>query len=319
MVANYTKIQDTILQNIISNRKPAILSKKLGFKFNKVSRWLNHQKKLKWEEFVDLCYVTKVPIEGVLENSFGITVRSKNECKNAFVKILLSQHNKRKTVSKALNRSRPTIYRITKHKSQPDFASVLALMDMKPGLLEKFTTEIMKKENLSQVTSPFSIPWFGVVSSAMAQKEHLALPSFSATWIAKKVKLTVPQVELAISVMLKNELIKWDGRHYQPTLPRTLALNHNRNKSDFNKTFCFWSQKSLTSNQFHEKGEPSDETSKYFFRTFMTTPDNVEKINQWVSELEERIHNLLTSTEGDKTAIRCLLISHFNVSETELL
>jgi hypothetical protein len=46
----------------------------------------------------------------------------------------------------------------------------------------------------------------------------------------------------------------------------------------------------------------------------MATKENVEQINGLISELEEKIHNLITTTEGEKTEIRCFLMSHFDVT-----
>ena len=73
----------------------------------------------------------------------------------------------------------------------------------------------------------------------MAQKEHLKLASYSVEWIAKKVNLTVLQVQQAVQVMVENEMIVMDGRHYKPTMPRTLAVNHKRSRAEFVNTFKY--------------------------------------------------------------------------------
>jgi hypothetical protein len=322
MNASYFKLQDELLKVLIGEKDSSILSRRLGFSFNQVARWKNHSKKLKWNEFIDICRAVKFPIENVLEDVFGISIRTKSDCNKAFVKILLSQIVQKSDVGKALDKSRPTIYRLKKMKTYPDFVLILALIDLKPKRLVKFIETIKSRkldnEKLS-LASPFTIPWFGVVSSAMAQKKHLSLPAYSAEWIANKVKLTVAQVEKAVEIMQANELISLDGRHFKPTMPRTMALNHKRSRADFLNTFKFWSQKSITALEDHRINETSSQQFAGVFRTFMATRGNVEQINELIAELEEKIHNIITTTTEEKTEIRCFVFSHFDVEHTDVI
>jgi DNA-binding XRE family transcriptional regulator len=314
----YIKIQDELLVFLMANRDSSIISRKLGYKFNQVSRWQNHSKKLKWPEFIQFCRTVKIPIESVLEEVFGFSIKTKTDCNKTFLKILLSQKSKKQSVRTALHQSRATFYRLEKQKTNPDFILVLALIDLVPKRLNLFIETIKQHQNTlatkNKKNSPLSIPWLGVVSAAMAQKEHLSRASYSAEWIAKKVNLTVPQVQQAVQVMVENELIVWDGKHYGPTSPRTLVYNHKRSRTDFVNTFKFWTEKSLSSVENQNLKSFRSEKFAAVFRTFMATKENVEQINGLISELEEKIHNLITTTEGEKTEIRCFLMSHFDVT-----
>ena len=142
MEKNYIRIQDELLSLLIADRKSSILSKKLGYKFNQVSRWINHSKKLKWPEFIQICFAVKLPIESVLEDVFGISIKNKSDCNKTFLKILLSQKSSKKSVQATLTKSRATFYRLEKQKTYPDFALVLALIDLLPGRLNYFIDKI---------------------------------------------------------------------------------------------------------------------------------------------------------------------------------
>jgi hypothetical protein len=313
----YQKIQDKVLQILINKKNTIIVSQKLGYKFNQVNRWLNHSKVLKWDEFIELCKVVKFPIETTLEDTFGISIRNTEECKKAFIKILLSEPRENKSLGKVLHKSRPSLYRLRKSKTTPAFTDVLALIDIKPKRLAAFVGQFSIGLNSVVQRSPFTVPWFGVVSSAMAQKEHLSLPEYSMEWIARRVNLSISQVKLAIEVMKENDLIELNGKHYQPTRSRTIAINHVRNQSDFLNTLKFWLQKSLAALEFHKKTNSADDRFQAVFRTFMTSPETVKKINELIAETEEKIHNLISSSEGEKSEIRCLVVSHFDVADTE--
>lgn len=322
MKALHIKVQDEILKTVIGERSSAILSRKMGYTFNQVARWSDHSKKLKWNEFVDICRAVKFPLENVLEDVFGISIRTKADCNKAFIKILLSQTGQKSTVRNTIEKSRPTLYRYEKQNSYPDLVGILALIDLKPKLLNKFVETIKMQKSPSEKRkglSPFSLPWLGAVSAAMAQKEHLSLPAHSPEWIADKVKLTIAQVESAVKVMQDNELIARDGSHFKPTMPRTLALNHKRSREDFLNTIKFWSQKAITAIEDQKKNNTTADQYAGVFRTFMATKENVEQINGLIAELEEKIHNIITTTEGEKSEIRCFVFSHFDVGRTDIV
>jgi hypothetical protein len=314
----YLRIQDELLILMIKNRDGSILSRKLGYKFNQVSRWMNHAKKLKWTEFIQICHAINLPLERTLEEVFGFSIKTKSDLHKTFLKILMSHKIKKKSAQDSLHKSRATFYRLEKQKTDPDFILILALIDLAPKRLNLFIQTL--KLTLSNINldnrpqSPLSLPWLGAVSAAMAQKEHLSLNTYSPEWIAKKVNLTVPQVQQAVQVMVENEMIVWHGRHYGPTTPRTLVYNHKRSRSDFVNTFKFWSEKSLSCAESENLKSFQSDKFAAVFRTFRATKENVEQINGLISELEEKIHNLITTTEGEKTEIRCFLMSHFDVT-----
>lgn len=319
MKTEYQIVQDNILSSLIQNRDTAILSRKMSYKFNQVSRWLNHSKKLKWDEFIKICKTVEFPIANSLEDTFGISIANEVDCKKAFVKILLAQSEPKGTLRRALKKSQPSYYRMKTNQSTPTFLDVLALIDLKPQRLSAFTQSIVDRNIKTKARSPFTVPWFGIVSSAMAQKEHLSRPEFSPEWIAQRVNLTTAQVKTAVAVMVENELIEWNGKHYQPTRPRTIALNHQRSQKDFISTLQFLTQKSLSA--IENQTQKNSNTEKYsaIFRTFMTTPDTIPKINALMNEFEEKLHNLISGAEGDKSEIRCIMMQNFELSETSPL
>lgn len=322
MQEKYKKIQTDVLKQIIGSRDPVIVSRKLGYKFNQVSRWLNFSKKLKWNEFVDLCFATQFHIEPLMEDVFGISIRTKNECKRAFIKILLSQVEMKKTIGKSLRKSAATLYRLQKMKTYPDFESVLALMDLKQNRLRQFHDSILKQTKVQptkKYKSPISIPWFSVVSAAMAQKEHLAKPTYSPEWIANRVQLSAAQVEQAVQSMAEHELIQWNGQHYEPTQPRTIAINQQRSRAEFLDLMEFWSKKAISAIDSERKKRAPSEDFKGVIRTYRTNKQTAEKIDLMIADFEEKVHNLVSSTEGDRDEIRCFVFSHFEVRQTKIV
>ena len=91
---------------VLQNKDPKIISRKLGYQFNQVDRWVSQKKKLKWDEFIDLCHNTDFSIDDILENLFGTSIRSKQDSKIKFIKLLLEQSGDGKAVQGALQKSR---------------------------------------------------------------------------------------------------------------------------------------------------------------------------------------------------------------------
>lgn len=307
-------IQDEILKHLLEGKNTVVLSRKLGYKFNQIQRWLNHTKKLRWSEFVDLCSYLKIDLGNILEQLLGVSVLSKAESKKIFVKILLAEEAGSKIQNKRSTKSRSSIYRRRQALVEPTFLEVLEAFDKKSGRLSRFVKEIKKINQVSsekKVRSPFSVPWFGVVSAALAHTEHLALPEYSKTWISEKVGLSGKQVQEAIDIMIENEMIRWNGKHFEPTQARTIVVNHQRSQEDFDRSLKFWLSRSLE--MIDQKNHMPDGFSAVF-RTFRSNQKNIEQINVWIKELEEKIHNLLAESPEPKNEIRCFVWSHFAVN-----
>ncbi len=314
----YQKIQDEILNHLLRGKNTIVLSRKLGYNYNQIQRWLDHSKKLRWSEFVDLCEYLKIDLGHILEQVVGISVLNKADTKKLFVKLLLAEKSSPKQKIKSSTKSRSSIYRRQRALVQPTFLEILDVFDKKSGRLKRFINQLKsfhKESALKSIRSPFSVPWFGVVSAALAHSDHLALPEYSKTWISEKVGLSGKEVQEGIDIMLENELIRWNGKHFEPTQARTIVVNHQRSQEDFDRSLKFWLERCLRRVDRPSKENRSDESFSAVFRTFRSDKKNIETINLWIKELEEKVHNLLAESPEPKDEIRCFIWSHFAVNE----
>lgn len=319
----YLPLQDEILKLLLAGKDSKVVSRKLGYKFNQIERWKKHTKKWRWGEFVKLCFYLNIDLGDVLEQSFGVSMRTQSDVKKVFLKMISGQSESKRKLSARLRKSRSSIYRRTKLNIDPDFLEVLQLIATHTNHLPLFLENLKQKAqgaHQKSARNPLSIPWLGAVSAAMAHKDHLALPHFSLRWISKKIHHSESNVQLAIDVMIENEMIEWNGTHYQPTQSRTMIISHKRKAEDYVKSISYWMDKSKAHLQSYQQKKgvqgPSEPDHSAFFRVFRASSENVEQIEIWAKEFEEKIHNLLMSTESDKNEIRCFLWSHFNVATT---
>lgn len=315
----YVKEQNQILDVLLKNKNLPGLSKKMGYKFNKLARWQKNSKKLKWYEFVDLCYQLKIPLDSVITEVFGVSTANKNDLKTSVQKIIINLNPKKKQVADQLGKSKSALQRMHKLKTSPTFTSILALIDSREKYLKKFK-DVLIHEATPRPTkiskSPFAVPWFGVVSSALAQNEFSNQPH-SNTAIANKLNLTTAQVEEAIQVMVEHNLIEFDGCKYHPTLARTLSVSFKQLPQDFIGSLRFWTKKSLSLIENYIKKSPDQNMkSKSYFRTYSASTEATQKISALIAEFEEKVHQLLAQSTGEKTEIRCMLIHHMDITET---
>lgn len=305
---HYVNTQEAILQNLLEGKNLSRLSQKMGFSFNKVLRWKQNKKKFKWSEFVDLCEQLNLPLVEIMTDVFGISIRNKNDLKSSAIKIFTSLNVRKNVTAKSIGKSLPTLHRIRHKKSSPDFVTVLALMDQRPQYLEKFKEKFISSEATKKSTRPksiFTCPWFSIVSSAMALKEHQSLPAHSDNWIADKTGLSIKEVKEAIELMTANQLIEKQGPHYAPTFSRTLAFSQKQSAEDFKNSLQYWTDRASK-----EFSKPQNELSKSFFRCFATTPEAAQEVTHLMMEYEEKVHNILTKASGEKTEIRYFVFHH---------
>ena len=117
----YVKEQNQILDVLLKNRNLPSLSKKMGYNFNQLSRWQKNSKKLKWHEFVDLCYQLKIPLDSVMTEVFGVSTDSKADLKASVQKILVNLNPKKTQVAIQLGKSKSALQRMHKLKTSPSF------------------------------------------------------------------------------------------------------------------------------------------------------------------------------------------------------
>ncbi len=319
-MTNYQQAKQLILNSILEGKSTASLSVKLGYSFNKVKRWQNGSKQFRWNEFCDLCVVTKTPLAEALASTFGIL----NSKRMGVYRIVLHlktflRTDSASTLSKMLGISPTVTQRYLLATTFPDIEIVLELMDQRADFLDLFLENLLHLKKTSTADkSIINLPWAVAVVNATSLKEHLDLEEFSANWIAEFVGVSAEQVNQAIELMVELNLIEKNGAHYGPTLARTIGvLNQKSEKVKYAQFIRYWMRRSelrfatADANPINKNETPNKDA----FRIFAASSESAQKISDVIMKAEQEIHDLLQRDTQEKTDVRVLLLHHFSVQD----
>lgn len=315
---NYQQLKHQTLDILLTKKSTASLSKKMGYSFDKVKRWKNGTKQLRWNEFCDLCEKIHAPLPETLLSVLGFSMeRPKDAYKIVGHLRYFTQEKNNTSLAKKMGVSVSVLQRYIGGKTYPDLESIFELIDSQPGFLNSFLENLTPSLENQPEKSMFSLPWVGAVSNAASLKAHQDLPEHSSSWIAEHLGLTLKQVEEAITLMVDLELIHKPGAHYQPTLSRTISLSRQMNPKEHANFIIFWSDRAKarfdtpTGKAINKLDGPNCD----LFRTFACSPGDAQKITDMIKKTEFDIHDLLQKSKEEKTDVRVFMFHHFSAQD----
>lgn len=317
---NYHEIKQEIIDEILKNRKTTSISKKMGFNFDKVARWQNGSKQLRWDEFCELCKHTKTPLLETLNDigffvtDFKGTLSIVKHVKNYFHQYTV------KEFSDLLDINFSTANRIIKEESYPDLEFILRLIDLKKDFLPVFINSLIRKKD-ENLASHLKYPWMPAVANSMVMKSFRELPAYSASWIASFLGITETEVELAVKEFVKLGLIVKDGPHYQraPSAPthKVITVGKTGIWEETNSLIKYWTKfiyKKMSATTYEQYVAQENLQDKCAWRVFACGPNNMQKINDIIMRAEKEIHELFEQNPEEPTDVRVMLLHHFSAS-----
>lgn len=310
---DYSLIKQTILNSILKDTPSAALSQKMGFNFNKVKKWQDGSKLLRWDEFCELCKTLNINLGTHLYSVLGLY---SNDDKDIYgiVPYLRTKHADETSLvlAKKLGISLSVFNRYIAELIYPDLEFILRLMDLRRNILDLFVNSI------SSITDKVpaklaQYPWIPAVQLTFLMKEYKDLPKHSDDWIANFLKISVGQVKQAIENLLACEVIEKPLNHYIDSKTKSNQVNYisdGDHARDMYKFIHYWTEEA--NRKFsQDPTPPSDDIlrSRCAYRIFPTTTESIKKINEVMVRAEQEIVSILA--EQDESAlvdVRTLLI-----------
>ncbi len=321
MKKNYSELKNDLLVHLLKTKNTSLLSKRMGYNYDQVGRFVNGSKKFKWNEFVDLCFLVKAPLKLAL-SYLGLQARSKEDCYSiiAFLKKINSDKTS-KFIAKKLSLSEPTFVRYANGKIFPEIEIVFAFLDLVPDRLDWFLAVFQGAKSEEEHLHFAKFPWMPAVANVANLSEFKKLPEHSNQWIADYLGIKEREVEIAFNEFVKMGLIEKTGPHYKLTgsapKKQTITINGIQNELYNREMVKFLTKKSL---QRYSGGIPLDipinqDEDKCVYRVFSCSEKNISKINEILFRAEEEIHLLLSQASEEKDNVRAILFHHFDLKK----
>ncbi len=314
---NYQEIKIQILEFIVGGKSTSWISRKLGYKHDKVKRWNNGTKQLRWNEFCDLCLALEVPLAQALRSTLGILVPTQVELYRIVYHLqIFSQSKTVRDLAGQIQISTATLSRYTSAEIFPDLELVLAMIDLKPYFLPHFVETLIHPVRGAKA-SVLAIPWAGAVVNTMKISSEFRNVHDAPERIALFLGLSVTQVNEAIQFMVDQDLIEAVNSVYGPTRQRTLAFSGKIEPEEYNRFVKYWylrahKRKSLN---LEINAINKDPWTKDGFRIFAASEEATQVISEILVKAEQQIHEILSRDEKPPTDVRVALFSHFSAQD----
>lgn len=313
---NYQEIKQDIINQILNEKSTSALSKRMGYNFDKVSRWQNGTKQLRWDEFCLLCKHTHVPLGPTLKE-LGLHISKQSDCLNAVSNFRnFFPEISSKDLAASLDVNVSSLNRYIRTESYPDFEFILRLIDMREDTLSVFQSSLLRKKD-DAALSFIKYPWMPAVANSMLIKKYQELPEHSSKWLSNFLGISIYEVELAITEMMKIGIIQKIGPHFSrgEVIKGTVLIAGIESRIELNNKIAYWTKfiyKKLTSTPVKIVADEVN-NDRCFIRVFSCGPKNSKRVSEIIALAEKDIHDYLQQNREPETDdVRVVLLHHFS-------
>ncbi len=218
---DYRKLTEEITRLLRGDLSQRQFSELLGFSFNQVGKWESSATHLKWESFVQMAHVLKIPIEKHFQTFFW-TFDGEFSIKSS-IQTLAKQLRTNTADGENLKN---LVDRWLVGVNGPDFSEILRIIDSKPSLLLGWLSLFVNCEQLpslrfrfdqwqTEIETVMNHPQCVYVNAALELQAYQDLPIHDNQFLIEHAACTLKNVRQILALLLENGAISFDGKKYQ--------------------------------------------------------------------------------------------------------
>lgn len=146
----FEKVVPELILTLRNRSSQAQLSRRMGYKSNRVHRWENNSRHINWREFAKLCRVQGFPLEKALYQQ--VKYQGASEDSAGLVKHFIG-HSSLKDFSRAVEFSSSLVSKWSSGAVVPKLSQVLQLIDRLHGLSVEFLDTLVKYRQLTSLST----------------------------------------------------------------------------------------------------------------------------------------------------------------------
>lgn len=239
LTVDYQSLAREIVQHIRGSLSQRELSDKLNYTFNQVGKWESGATQIKWDDFIQICQVQKVPLEQAFRECFwscspefntAMTLRALSDTFSAAHPLEASFHT--------------ALKKWDSRKSDPDLAEILRLIGTAPAVLLGWLSLFIDCEKIEVLAAPYrklscvlntlsDHPSAAFAHAALRLNAYQSLSFHDETLLAEHSACTRSQLRSTLEHMLSAGMIRFDGQKFYPVSngPDLSWLNHPKFKT----------------------------------------------------------------------------------------
>jgi len=312
---DFHKLSSEIIPALRGKRSQQQMSHLMGYTFNQVHRWETGKTRIKWNEFLHYCQLTKAPLTKSIKEAFTYFGDLADQKK--LLRHFLGPHSIA-TLCKELNYSPSTFSRMLNGKTEVTLDQVLQIMDFGSIDFLRFIEILCKGAPLPEITKKSEIdhkflklygkyPWLSILMSALDQKIYKQNPKDE--FLAAKTKIPLTQVREALKELESLDLIKKVNGAWQAQLFKISMRGDLADRKKIAQYVCATASASVESSF----GNPS---CRHSWKHFSLNQKNYEKMLQKYTEFFNDLGRIID--EGQEDADKIYQFSAFFVDFDEI-
>ncbi|MBK7892604.1 MAG: helix-turn-helix transcriptional regulator [Bdellovibrionales bacterium] len=335
---NYPSLKQRLLTQILIQEDSIALSRRLGYAFNQVERWLNGTKQCRWSEFWDLAEELKLPLIITLREVFALDIKTPAHDSAAedvdpalFLRHLrlIHSHESIEQIAAAIHLHPSTLKRYFRGDTSCDLDVVLALIDHAPQRLDAFLLRLLGTEAAQKVSGDFELPLFAeehgteplaaALEAALRLVDYTALPSHSDAFVAHHIGCSTNEATALLQQMEKRGSIrKTDDSSGKYTPTYEYLQMEGVTREQICRFVRYWSYRSyLRLARVDNKPITLGENPSFVgFRIAALSKNATQKIGEALRRHHQELISIADSDQDPKTDIRVILVQDFSAQDT---
>jgi transcriptional regulator with XRE-family HTH domain len=316
---DFYALQTELLVAIRRGISQAHLSKKLGFRSNRVHNWETGKSSVSWSEFCHLCEAQRIPLDLACQSKAHFEGSAKET--QMLVRHLFGK-NTSAQLAQRLGVSRSMVSRWQTGKVEPSLTQMLQFMEVNLYSLPEFLAALVPVEKLPSVKTVLERerkekqlhrenPWIAALLLYIRTVEYNRLPKHVEGFLAKKLGIPVEVERTVVKALLELGVLEWEGKILAPA---RRTIDTNIDPASNLKIREYWLNRSLATVR---KGVPLGERNRLGYMLFNTTPETYEKVRQLYFAFFQDLHNVVLESKGASDQVHLLQMHILNVDDLE--
>lgn len=335
---NYPGLKQRLLTQILRQQDSVALSRRLGYTFNQVERWLNGTKQCRWSEFWDLAEELKLPLIITLREVFALDIKTPTHDSAAedidpalFLRHLrlIHSHESIEQIAAAIHLHSSTLKRYFRGDTSCDLDVVLALIDHAPQRLDAFLVRLLGADAAKKILDRSELlllaeshgvePLAAALEAALRLADYAALPEHSDEFVAHHIGCSTYEATALLQQMEKRGSIrKIDGSSGKYTPTYEYLQMEGATREQICRFVRYWSYRSyLRLARVDNKPITLGENPNFVgFRIAALSKNATQKIAEALRRHHQELISIADDDQEPKTDIRVILAQDFSAQDT---
>lgn len=296
-------------------RSQAVVSSKMGFKFNQVYRWESGKIGLSWTNFCEFCYATNAPIIETLLRHFNFKMRKGDEI--AFIKWIVGK-TKLSVLVKQTGFSRKKIERWLKGRTSPSLVDLLTFIDKMSSQAWDILLDLCPQQripeslrHLNQLRIQKSYianhPYALLVVAILETKEYKAMKKYEKGFFAEILQISLKEEQAILHELLQHGFIALAHEKYESKLGQTFR-SKPPSFEEHSSIINYWMRQAQAVLKRQVADGFDNSISMANYRIILANPEDIEEIIEKTREFYRDIGLILKASSGENASRKTLRV-----------